>query len=185
MSDSHNQTLLILDIDETLIYAVDAALDHKHSFKAGPYFVYERPHLDQFIDTVASAFRLAVWSSSTSDYVATVVDHIFPRHVDLQFQWGRDRCVQRYHPEWQTSYWVKDLKKVKRRGFSLDRVLMVDDTPQKLERNYGNAIYIRSFEGDRTDNELQRLAPYLLSLADCPDVRAVEKRGWRSHSHLS
>lgn len=182
MLDSADKSLLILDLDETLIHAVDAPLEIQHDFKAGPYFVYKRPHLDQFIALVSSHFQLAVWSSSTPDYVAVIVDRLFSQDFELQFQWGRDRCVQRYHPEWQSSYWVKDLKKVKRAGYDLDRVLIVDDTPRKLERNYGNAVYVRSFEGDQSDNELQQLAPYLMSLADCPNVRTIEKRGWRSRA---
>ena len=78
-------------------------------------------------------------------------------------------------------YWVKDLKKVKRLGYDLNRMLMVDDTPSKLQRNYGNAVYVSSFEGDPADRELLSLAPYLLSLVDCDDFRTIEKRGWRSH----
>ena len=182
MQNSDQQPLLILDLDETLIHAVDAPLQSQYDFKVGPYFVYKRPHVDKFLESVSSAFRLGVWSSSTSDYVAVVVKHLFGRKHFLQFHWGRDRCVQRYDPEWLSCYWVKDLKKVKRAGYDLNRVLVVDDTPQKLERNYGNAVYVRSFEGNPSDNELQQLAPYLLSLADCANVRTIEKRAWRSHS---
>lgn len=93
---------------------------------------------------------------------------------------SRSRCVERFHPEFRDRYWVKDLKKVKRRGENLGRVLIVDDTPRKLERNFGNAIYVRAFEGDSHDQELRLLQTYLQSLATCSDFRQVEKRNWRS-----
>lgn len=66
------------------------------------------------------------------------------------------------------------------RTFDLSRVLVVDDTPRKLERNYGNAIYIRAFEGDQKDEELPRLLSYLVQIANEPDFRVLEKRTWRN-----
>ena len=50
---------------------------------------------------------------------------------------------------------------MKRRGYSLDRTLMLDDTPQKLERNYGNHLRISPFEGDPDDSELANVVPFL------------------------
>lgn len=43
--------------------------------------------------------------------------------ADLAKKHGRD--------ERQEAYWVKDLRKVKRRGEDLRRVLVVDDSPEK------------------------------------------------------
>jgi carboxy-terminal domain RNA polymerase II polypeptide A small phosphatase len=72
------------------------------------------------------------------------------------------------------------LKKVKRMGYDLARVLVVDDTRHKVARNYGKAIYIAPFEGDPADEELPLLLKYLESLAGCHNFRAIEKRRWRS-----
>lgn len=38
---------------------------------------------------------------------------------------------------------------------------MLDDTPQKLERNYGNHLRISPFEGDPDDSELANVVPFL------------------------
>ncbi|WP_254512628.1 HAD family hydrolase [Anatilimnocola floriformis] len=171
--------LLILDLDETLIHARESPLQRPPDFEAGPFAVYQRPMLREFLAAVAQQYRLAIWSSASADYVTVIVERMAPP-VELDFVWSRSRCTPRYHLELMERYWVKDLKKVKRLGFDLSRVLMVDDTPSKLERNFGNAVYVRPFEGDATDEELPRLATYLLSLAECADFRRVEKRGWRS-----
>lgn len=56
---------------------------------------------------------------------------------------------------------------------------MVDDTPAKLARHYGNLVRVRPFVGDQGDTELQQLGDYLCTLAGVPNVRAVEKRFWR------
>lgn len=76
-------------------------------------------------------------------------------------------------------YRVKDLKTIRRVGYELERVIVVDDTAKKHERNYGNLVRVRPFEGQLDDDELLYLATYLETLAGVDDVRVVEKRGWR------
>ena len=172
--------LLILDLDETLIHASEVELNRTCDFRAGPYFAYTRPGLKDFLTLVSENFELAVWSSSSADYVSSVLNSIWPDSIPLQFSWSRDRCTSVYHSEYQSYYWVKDLRKVKRRGFDLKRVLIVDDEPRKLSRNYGNAIYISPFEGDRSDRDLTLLAGYLNEIALSQDFRRLEKRNWRT-----
>lgn len=171
--------LLILDIDETLIHARAQPLDRGHDFKVGHYFVYCRPHLDHFLETVGNSFELAVWTTAGSIYAETVVAEL--DLADLAFLWTRDRCAHAMDPETREPIFIKDLKKVKRRGYDLDRVLMVDDSPEKLARNYGNLIRVKAFEGDPADDDLRRLARYLPTLVECANVRSIEKRYWRTN----
>ncbi|WP_207893796.1 NIF family HAD-type phosphatase [Tenacibaculum sp. M341] len=60
--------------------------------------------------------------------------------------------------------------------------MIVDDSPEKTKNNFGNAIYINPFEGNKSDNELKILSEYLISIKDIENVRAIEKRGWRNKS---
>jgi len=85
----------------------------------------------------------------------------------------------RYDRDTREQYWVKDLKKIRRIGYALEQVIVVDDTAKKHERNYGNLVRVRPFEGQLDDDELLQLGKYLETLADLDDVRAVDKRGWR------
>lgn len=80
---------------------------------------------------------------------------------------------------WDHTHYLKPLSKVRRAGWPLERVLIVDDTPQKCVKNYGNAIYPRPYEGDENDEELKLLALYLEHIKDKPNVRTFEKRRWR------
>lgn len=180
MGTTEQPILLILDIDETLIYADEKPLDRPPDFRVGSYHLYRRPHLTEFLTKCDSLFQIAVWSSSGTGYLAAIVENIFPCDISFSFVWSRDRCVQKYHPERLESYFVKDLKKVKRLGFDLRRVLIVDDTPEKVERNFGNAIYVTPFYGDQADTELAQLGQFLALLSTTSDVRSIEKRGWRS-----
>jgi TFIIF-interacting CTD phosphatase-like protein len=173
--------LLILDLDETLVYSTAEPRDDlgPSDLQIGEYCVYRRPCLDEFLGFVATCFDLAVWSSAGSAYVSALVGYLFSTPSSLRFVWASERCTRRFHPENQDYYWVKDLKKVKRAGFALQRVLMIDDTPEKLERNYGNHLRIRPFEGQADDTELRDLIPFLCWLCSVEDLRSVEKRNWR------
>lgn len=171
--------LLVLDLDETLIYANEAPLDRVHDFMVGPYFVYKRPHFESFINRMSDSFKLAVWTSSNEGYAKEMVAHLFSSSVHLQFVWSRSRCTRRYFVEQHESEWTKNLRKVKQLGFSLDEVIMVDDTPSKLFRSYGNLVHVNSYWGQETDSELLLLADYLPTLCNVISVRTIEKRFWR------
>ena len=69
MTEEKSEILVILDIDETLVYATKNRLDIEHDFEVSDYFVYKRPHLEEFIDFIDRNFRFAIWSSATDKYV--------------------------------------------------------------------------------------------------------------------
>jgi len=185
-----HRILLILDLDETLVHASPKALDRPANFQLFDYHVYKRPYLKDFLVGCKPYFRLAVWSSASDDYVEAMVERIIPLEVKLEFVWGRKRCTYGIHPSaydadvYVDSYnhyqYVKILKKGKKRGFALERVLIVDNTPSKASRNYGNAIYPTAYLGDPNDTELPLLLTYLIGLRDIDNVRLIEKRNWKA-----
>lgn len=175
---TQQRILLILDVDETLIHATGRLLGNP-DFTAGSYNVYRRPHLEEFLKTCSEYYDLAIWSSGGSDYLQAVVNNIMPPNIQPVFIWCRDRCIRRVNPETQDECFLKDLKKVKRQGFDLDRVLIVEDTAEKVQRNYGNAVYVTSYVGQADDKDLLLLGQYLASIHLVENVRKLEKRGWR------
>lgn len=191
-SKADERILVILDLDETLIYATQEPNDSSWDFEVGPYKVFKRPYLDQFLEELSKHFKVAVWSSASEDYVAEIVKNIFPPNYPLEFVWARPQCTRQldyeameadgyvdYHSH---AVYVKILKKVKKKGYApIEKMLIIDDTPRKAKYNYGNAIYPEEFKGNPQDNELALLIKYLMTLKEVENVRTISKRGWKSY----
>ena len=173
--------IIILDLDETLIYATEKPLERAEDSIIGPYFVYVRPHAHSFIDFCFASFSaVAVWTSSSEDYAEEISLNLFSStKEDLAFLWSEKRCVRIFDYKRYVSYWIEDLKKVKRRGYALEKMIMVDDSPEKLYRQYGNLVRVLPFEGLLPDDELLHLQQYLSVLAKVDNIRQIEKRGWQ------
>lgn len=185
-----DKILLILDLDETLLHASVQELDRPPDLMVDRYFVYKRPYLAAFLEEVKKHFHLAIWSSASDSYVEEVTSRVLPDPNLFQFIWGGSRCTYRrnFEPEISRTHrlhytdhyhYIKPLKKVKRLGFDLRRMLIVDDSPHKVAGNYGNAIYPKPYEGEAHDHELKLLSTYLQTLKDKSNVLSIEKRGWR------
>ncbi|MBU6451144.1 MAG: phosphoprotein phosphatase [Cyanobacteria bacterium REEB67] len=180
-------------MDETLLFAIDLQDDdpskrtplpgREVEFQVGDIIVYLRPHVREFLHRTSAVYDLAVWSSAGGHYVRSTISWLFDR-FELPaplFVWSSNKCTKKRDNElYYREYSVKNLKKVAKRGFDLQRMLIVDDSPEKCVANYGNAVYIKEFNGEPEDEELLHLAAYLESLAPVPNFRSVEKRGWRS-----
>lgn len=171
--------LLILDIDETLVHATKVPLNIPYDFSLANYFVYKRPYVDDFIDFCMDRFDVALWTSSTAGYATIMADELF-KNKKLHFVWSRKRCTQRINNEDKCYIWFKKLSKVKKLGFGLEKVLVVDDSPEKHEKNYGNLIQVRPFTGNPADTELLLLMQYLDDLRHAENVLSIEKRFWHS-----
>lgn len=171
--------LLILDLDETLIHAVEMPLERPADAEIGSYYIYHRPGLDFFLDQCAYLFDLAVWTVATRDYARAVIAASFGPGRQLRFMFARERCTISHDHRSGLQVWIKDLKKVKRLGYSLDSVIAVEDKSENLCRNYGNLITVTPYTGQEDDRELYLLVDFLGYLNRFPDVRMVEKRSWR------
>lgn len=170
---------MLLDLDETLLFASEEPLARPPAFIAEPFHVYKRPGVDRFLATCCEWFRVGVWTSGSESYAKMITNHLFPDPGRLAFVWANDRCTWKHDVEAQSGEWIKDLKKLKKKGYALEKILFVDDTPEKMVRNFGNHIAVRAFDGDPDDTELDVLLVYLETLGPLENVRTVEKRNWR------
>ncbi|MFH1050862.1 MAG: HAD family hydrolase [bacterium] len=179
---------MILDLDETLIHAstITNKNGNKHDFMFERYYVYKRPFLKQFLEYCLVNFQVAVWSSASEEYVEHIVREIFPNPGELIFIWGRNKCTNRIsEKDRYSSYFsgpiqLKNLRKVKRKGYDLRKVIVIDNTLICHQKNYGNLIHVEDYEANPDDKELIYLMKYLELIKDEPNIRAIEKRGWRS-----
>lgn len=171
--------LLILDLDETLIHGSLHELGRPADMHVGPYHVYFRAGLLEFLARASAQYRLAVWSSASSAYVEQISKRILADLPEPEFVWSRERCTRRIDFNLQEEYFAKDLAKVRRYGFDLKRTLILEDEPRKVAKHFGNAIYVRPFLGLNDDGELLDLAAFVEQIAGEANFRSVEKRNWR------
>lgn len=171
--------LIVLDLDETLIFSTETKLDREPDFTASKYFSYKRPHLNEFLEECFKLFKVGVWTSASEDYAQAVVKNIFKDPSRLEFVWTCARCTQKYSPDYDNYELIKDLKKLKDHGYPIEKIIMVDDSKEKVQRNYGNAIIVKSFIGDPKDDELLALLMFLERIKCVDSVRKVNKMNWR------
>jgi TFIIF-interacting CTD phosphatase-like protein len=177
--------LLILDIDNTLIYSSSKDINDKDFILTfdnteHKYYVKKRPYLDEFLNYCNKHFRIAFWSAGESEYVKNILKNIIINIEEPVFIWSFDKCTIKRHTIFFESYAYiyKKLKKIwknKKYNATKKDTLILDDTPSTYKYNYGNAIYIDKFDGDESDYELKRVIELLKILKDSEDVRLVEK----------
>ena len=176
--------LLILDLDETLIHATENSLTYEADLETELYHIYKRPYLDHFLAFCRENFEVGIWTTAGREFANIVIENVFPKNYPLKFLWSFKHCTRMYDPELMESYYIKNLAKLKRMGYRLEHMIMVDDTPKKLERNYGNLVRIKAWLGNPKDRELLRPINYLSDLKKVENVRAIDKRLWENEYEL-
>lgn len=146
--------LIVFDLDETLVHATEVVLPCPHAFQIGPYFVYVRPFAADLIRFCASHFEIAVWSSSSERYVETVTSQLFGTSFPVTFSWAISKCVQKVDAKSNGYVYIKDLRKALKYGYAADEIIMIDDSPEKIQRQPTRHLCLPAFTGDPLDNEL-------------------------------
>jgi RNA polymerase II subunit A small phosphatase-like protein len=178
MTLKKNRNLLLWDIDETLWHA-DYDLENADFCVLENIWAKLRPSANEVLRW---SFRqpgmdVGFWTAGTSDYAEAFCKKMLLPEENPALLFARNRCTLVRSLETFTEEYVKDLKKVRRMGYDLDRVLMVDNSPRVLVRNYGNLVPIPSFYGNPEDRILQKLPQFLEEWFNGP-VRTIDKRGW-------
>ena len=146
-----NYLVIVLDLDGTLIAEGDDII--------ASHEVILRPHLKIFLDFCFAKFsQVDIWSAASTEWVDKVVKSL-PRQ---DFHTVRSGCSKgnTYYPSSYCYYSgdhvsssgpYKNLKKY----YNKHRTIIVDNTPSTFRKNYGNAVYIPTFDGkDLTDEGL-------------------------------
>lgn len=157
--------LAVFDLDETLVHATEVPLPYPHSFRVGSYFVYVRPFAAELIRASASWFDVAVWSSSSERYVEAVTAELFGTKFPVKFSWSVSKCVQKIDARSNGYVYVKDLRKMMKHGYTVDEIIMIDDSPEKLQRQPTRHLCLPAFTGDPSDEELLNIIERLKTVA--------------------
>ena len=179
------RTELRLDVDS--IEAPTNSKEVTEDAKVGNFYVYERPHMREFIEWVHTRFEVGVWSSANFRNTTNLVDYVWGEHKNkIAFVWGQERCSDVGIAPSSTStrpMFLKELKhvwKLKRNTglshFNKTNTLLIDDSPYKAIRNPAHtAIHPCGFttddrESDDLLSEHGALRQYLERLSDAKSV---------------
>ncbi|CAF0835340.1 unnamed protein product [Adineta ricciae] len=184
--------ILVLDLDETLIHSHHDGLTRVVTVKpTGPpdfivrveierhpvrFFVYKRPHVDYFLETVSQWYELVVFTASMEIYGAAVTDRLDNNRNILSKRYFRQHCTLEY------GAYSKDLAVINN---DLARIFILDNSPIAYRSYPLNAIPIKSWFFDPTDTCLLSLLPFLDALRFCRDVRSVLGMNLHLHQNLT
>ena len=123
----HKRKLLVLDLDETLIHtAYSPILGGQFIANSGLFYLYERPHLKSFLDSILSEYDLAIWSASKAEYVKWVIKSTVLCRYEYLFVNTRRNCKRILGKNGSFEY-HKDITPYL---FHYDKVIMLDDYPK-------------------------------------------------------
>lgn len=121
--------LMVLDLDETLIHTSYAPiLGGKLKDQRGFFYLYERPHLKEFLDRCIVEYDLAIWSASKADYIRWIVRATVLSEYQFVFVNTRQNCKRIYGKDGRVEY-QKDLTPYL---FNYETVIMLDDVPKMI-----------------------------------------------------
>lgn len=140
-----DKIVLVLDLDETLVFA-----------REGP--LYARPGLDEFFAMCKDKCEVCVWTAGLKAYAQAII-----RSIDKQ---GIVKhCVYR-HSKWFTGQagYRKDLAAL---GRSLDKTIIIENTPDCIRGYQQNGILVEDYEGgEHADNTIPALTEVIRALCE-------------------
>jgi carboxy-terminal domain RNA polymerase II polypeptide A small phosphatase len=174
---SPKRPLLVLDLDETLVHSTYNPTYGPPDLHVFEFYIYYRPFLQYFLRAISKSFDIGIWSAGTQNYVEEVVSKIMPKDVNPIFVYGRWKCDERDFNGFIIH--VKPLKELEVFGYNIDKMIIVDDSPEKCIDNFENAIIPRKFVGQDFDMELFDLLIYLDSIKYVNNFREINHKNWK------
>lgn len=168
-----NKKCLILDLDETLIFAHNESSDQGYDERIDLYigenrthsiFVYYRPFLKEFLEYVSAKWEIGVFTSSSNIYANAILERIDPGNKYINFRLFKTSCYRDCN-----NHLIKDLEIIGNR--ELKHVIMVDNSIDSVIYHLENCVPCVPFYGDGKDQELVSLAKFLDLVHQEADVR--------------
>jgi RNA polymerase II subunit A small phosphatase-like protein len=142
-----NRKLLVLDLDETLIHTTySPIINGELKAHRGLLYLYERPHLRDFLDSFSREYNLAIWSASKAEYVKWVIKSTVLKEYKFDFIKTRKHCKRIYGKSGFLEY-QKDLTP---HLLLYEKVIFLDDIP-KMVVPIECCMKVPDFKGDIRD----------------------------------
>lgn len=118
---------VVLDLDETLVYA-----------RAGPLYV--RPGIEHLLAFLRDNCETIVWTAGLNRYANAVIAEI-DKHFVVSHTIARD------------SRWTQQgAKNVKLLNRDMDRLILIDNTPDAIRGNEPNSLLVEDYEGGELED---------------------------------
>ena len=153
---------LVLDLDETLIHCPtnqsdpgrgDFCLEISVQKQLCRLPISFRPYLIQFLQEVSEWYRVVVFTASAQPYAEGLVSALNVRTNNaISHYLSRESCIR------MNGVFVKDLRIL---NPDTEKILMVDNAIEAFTYQLSNGILIRSWYGDKQDQELLHLTELL------------------------
>lgn len=164
-----NKQNVVLDLDQTLIYAEaaeDFDFDNKELEKRtcklsmynmdNYYIVFERPHLQEFLDILFKNYNVSVWTAASKDYAIFIIKNMIMTK--------KNRCLDyiffSYHGDVSKTNYKRNPKNLKLlwEGFKLsdytsDNTIIIDDFDQVTNCQPANSVKIKEFDVTKNNSE--------------------------------
>jgi Dullard-like phosphatase family protein len=127
-------------------------------------FVQKRPHLDQFLSSVAQIATLCLFPTAERSYVEQVRQYIDPLHTLFAMCFSRESCKA------EGNEYVRDLTCIKGNP---RRTVVIQPASSLAAEMPRNVVRVPDFAGDLGDKELPNLLPFITELTLATDVRSV------------
>jgi hypothetical protein len=145
-TDSSKSILIVLDLNGVLFDRIRRGSPEQLKMNAnklvpdgifGPFQVFNRPYLNEFIDFLHDRFTVAVWSSVMPHNLNMLIDHAWgkERRKKLLFTWSQDKCttIGTFPGIEKKPVFLKEtLKKI---FWTPSKVLLLDDSKYKAVNN--------------------------------------------------
>ncbi|KAG7282807.1 hypothetical protein CRUP_012196 [Coryphaenoides rupestris] len=123
-------------------------------------YVVLRPYVREFLQAMAKVYEMFVYTSAKKGYAEKLLDILDPQKKLFRHRLYQEHCTC------VLGHYIKDLAVLER---DLGKTLM-------------NTVPIKSWSGEQSDRELQRLVQYMEKLSSADDFRDVLKRR-KDHIH--
>eukprot|EP01135_Chromosphaera_perkinsii_P006631 Nk52_evm33s554 gene=Nk52_evmTU33s554 len=168
----YKKKILVLDLDETLIHSSVKDVNVQYDLKieifinrmACLFYVYKRPYVDFFLETVQQWYNLVIFTASIKEYGCPVIDSLDAGKGLFQRRYYRESCIH------EGGSFIKDLKLI---DPDLRNIMIIDNSPAAYAFQQENAIPIESWMDNPNDEALLDLLPFLDALRFSEDVRSV------------
>jgi Dullard-like phosphatase family protein len=173
--NANKKATVVLDLDETLIYSSIDPKNSSYDFMMNDQdhkqyiFVFQRPGLRYFLESVSLFFDLAVFTASYSCYCNPILDSI-ETQTKIPHRFYNTSLVPTF------TGLQKDLNAVASNRLPRS-LIMIDNSPGSIITSQRENLYlVEPFCGQDEDDELITLVPFLIAMINLKDVRSILHR---------